>query len=420
LNFLAEFVWRTDGNFDNQAKIKVCHEYIIAYVVDISLFPSPPVIDPNVDANSKLFKESIRNTVVKNGPKNPISSIELPKGFPCDFGDGLITKRKDSWPHYLSDAVIKKGELTQSVIVKSGWSSKELLEEFIKNNFNPVNDSKGQETKFVITKTGAIELIKQRSQHTSHVISVLTNLGNTQSTSSKLQEMGVYFDYPKPVKLIKYLLQMNAAEEFLVLDFFAGSGSTAAAVYELNIEKNKKINYILVQIPEKIESSENLSNNKQGTISKIAINRIKQEAKASEGKSVDHGFKVYRLQKSNYNIWKNVEDNQLKALEAQFELFKSSLIDEWKEEDLITEIIMLEGFPLQSDIKSLAKCENNIKSVSSDFHEHRLLVCLDKKIYDKALSSLELNTNDVFICLDAALTDEQKIILSDKGLIKTI
>jgi hypothetical protein len=47
-------------------------------------------------------------------------------------------------------------------------------------------------------------------------------------------------------------------------------------------------------------------------------------------------------------------------------------------------------------------------------------VCLDKKIYDKALSSLELNTNDVFICLDAALTDEQKIILSDKGLIKTI
>jgi hypothetical protein len=203
---------------------------------------------------------------------------------------------------------------------------------------------------------------------------------------------------------------MNAAEEFLVLDFFAGSGSTAAAVYELNIEKNKKINYILVQIPEKIESSENLSNNKQGTISKIAINRIKQEAKASEGKSVDHGFKVYRLQKSNYNIWKNVEDN----------LFKSSLIDEWKEEDLITEIIMLEGFPLQSDIKSLAKCENNIKSVSSDFHEHRLLVCLDKKIYDKALSSLELNTNDVFICLDAALTDEQKIILSDKGLIKTI
>jgi adenine-specific DNA-methyltransferase len=213
---------------------------------------------------------------------------------------------------------------------------------------------------------------------------------------------------------------MNAAEEFLVLDFFAGSGSTAAAVYELNIEKNKKINYILVQIPEKIESSENLSNNKQGTISKIAINRIKQEAKASEGKSVDHGFKVYRLQKSNYNIWKNVEDNQLKALEAQFELFKSSLIDEWKEEDLITEIIMLEGVPLQSDIKSLAKCENNIKSVSSDFHEHRLLVCLDKKIYDKALSSLELNTNDVFICLDAALTDEQKIILSDKGLIKTI
>lgn len=55
-NFVGQFVWRTDGNFDNQAKIKICHEYIIAYAKSADLFPHPPVVDPSVPSNSKLFR----------------------------------------------------------------------------------------------------------------------------------------------------------------------------------------------------------------------------------------------------------------------------------------------------------------------------------------------------------------------------
>ncbi|HDZ0843287.1 TPA: site-specific DNA-methyltransferase, partial [Klebsiella pneumoniae] len=47
-NFLAQFVWRTDGNFDNQAKIKNCHEYILLYAKKEVNFPYPPVVDPNI------------------------------------------------------------------------------------------------------------------------------------------------------------------------------------------------------------------------------------------------------------------------------------------------------------------------------------------------------------------------------------
>src|SRR5690606_20576492 len=69
---LACFAWQTDGNFDNQAKIKIAHEYILAFTKNVDLFPMPQIVDPNVPAGSKLFRQEIRNTIVKNGPKNPV------------------------------------------------------------------------------------------------------------------------------------------------------------------------------------------------------------------------------------------------------------------------------------------------------------------------------------------------------------
>ena len=145
-NFLAQFVWRTDGNFDNQAKIKNCHEYILLYAKKEVNFPYPPVVDPNIPKGSKLFKSEIRNTIVKNGPKNPPSKITLPSGFPCDIISGRLNCAKNTWPVYHSEAEISDNKLTKPLVIESGWSSKELLLDFIKNNCNPINDSKGQET----------------------------------------------------------------------------------------------------------------------------------------------------------------------------------------------------------------------------------------------------------------------------------
>ena len=89
-NHLADFVWITEGNFDNQAKIKVAHEYVIAYAKLEKSFAPPPVVDPSLSRSSKIFNESIRNTIVKNGPKNPVSDLRLPAGFPADVAEADI------------------------------------------------------------------------------------------------------------------------------------------------------------------------------------------------------------------------------------------------------------------------------------------------------------------------------------------
>lgn len=276
-NRLANFVWRTDGNFDNQARIKDCHEYILCYAKDEAKFPTPAVIDPNIDEKSKLFKNIIRNTIVKNGPKNPISEVILPIGFPADFEQGTIKKRNNSWPHYNTDAIIEKSKLKNEITVKSGWSSKELLIDFIDSGFCEVIDTKNQKTRFIINETGTIDVIKERSENQSHVISVLSNLGNTQSMSAELKNMGLDFEYPKPTKLIKYLCSLVNASNASFVDFFAGSGTTGHAVLNLNKEDGGNRKFILVEMGQYFD-----------TILKPRILKVIYSDNWKNGKSLDN------------------------------------------------------------------------------------------------------------------------------------
>ncbi|MBG7611051.1 site-specific DNA-methyltransferase [Polaribacter sp. BAL334] len=252
-NFITNFTWRTDGNFDNQAKIKINHEYILCYSKNSELFEYPEIIDPNITEDSKLYKTEIKNTIVKNGPKNPISEVVIPVGFPCDIKNGIIKARTNSWPHYQSDAIIKNNKLTNEVIVKSGWSSKGIFEKFIKGKFKTVKDSKNQETSFTISKTGAIESIKSRKK-ASHVVSSLFNMGSTQNMSSALKKMGVDFDYPKSLTLIEYLISIVNGDNFIVLDSFAGSGTTAHAVLNLNKKDDRNRKFISIEMMDYVET----------------------------------------------------------------------------------------------------------------------------------------------------------------------
>ena len=252
-NFIAQLVWRSDGNFDNQAKIKICHEYILCYIKNPDLLGLPVGVDPNATDKSKIHNAEVRNTVVKNGPKNPMSKVELPKGFPCAISDLVIEPRRDAFPYYYQRAVISDGKLLESVTVESGWASKNILQSFIDNHFEPVLDSKGQITTFEITKTGAIEMIKKR-ETVSHVLSVLSNLGSTQNMGNELARMGISFDFPKPVQLIQYLLGFYSNADDIILDSFAGSGTTAHAVLNMNKADGRHRKFILVEMMDYADS----------------------------------------------------------------------------------------------------------------------------------------------------------------------
>lgn len=404
-NLIGCFCWKTDGNFDNQAKIKVCHEYILAYAKNERYFPAPPVIDPNIPSTSKLFREEIRNTIIKNGPKNPPTEVVLPKGFPCDIVTGKIIVKSIKWPQYNDDLEINDFKLSKKVTALSGWSSNAQLIKFIENGFEPVLDSKGQETRFILTKTGAIEAIKKRT-FISHVVSVLEKLGGTQKATVDLGELGELFDYPKPVGLIKYLCSMvDKEEEIVVMDFFSGSATTAHAVMQLNAEDGGHRKFIMVQWPEKTDEKSEAYKAGYKNICEIGKERIRRAgAKIKEDsplttQNLDVGFRVLKCDSSNmkevYYAPEEYSRNFMDMLEDNIEPDRTS-------EDLLFQVMLELGIELSSEIKESTIEDKRVFSVANDY----LIACFDKDVTEQVITEIAKKEPSYFVMRDSSMAND--------------
>lgn len=409
-NFLAKFAWKTDGNIDNQAKVKRSHEYVVCYCKEESKFPAPPVVDPNVPQDSKLYRDEIRNTIVKNGPKNPVSELKLPVGFPADFESGVIQARSDSWPHYMNDAIIENWCLVNSVVVKSGWSSRDLAQSFIDAGCSPIEDQKGQETEFKIIRSGAIEAIKKRGEYKSHVITALSNLGGPQKASSELEELGVKFDdYPKPTALIKYLIQMVSGSDFIVLDFFAGSATTGHAVLDVNAADNGNRKFILVQLPEPCPEDTHAFRAGYRTISDIGRDRLTKILQrknndllgTTEGKE---GFRSFKLSPSNFKTWQGNADT-FDETGKQLEMHVEHLSPESSAEDVLYELLLKAGFPLTTRVKTIEMAGKQVFSIE----DGALLICLEKEVTPELIDALADAEPLQVICLDVAFKGNDQL-----------
>ena len=387
-NLLCSFCWCTDGNFDNQAKIKRCHQYILMYAKREQAFPAPPVIDPSIPKTSKLYNSEIRNTIVKNGPKNPIAEVEIPVGFPCDFEEGKILASNVVWPQYSNDIVVQNKQVTLKTIAKTGWSSKAQLIEFINNGFKPIIDLKGQLTVFTITRTGAIEAVKKRSESQSHVISVLNNLGGSQKANVSLGSLSKYFDFPKPIELVKYLIQMNEGDDFICLDFFSGSATTAHAVMQLNAEDGGHRKFIMVQLPEKTDEKKEAYKAGYKNICEIGKERIrragkkiKEDAGLTAPADLDIGFRCLRLDESNMKAVYYRPDEV-----DQQDLF--SLVDNVKSdrtpEDLLFQVMLDLGVLLSSSIETKEIAGKKVFNVADGF----LLACFDHDVTEETVKAI--------------------------------
>lgn len=386
-NAVCTFAWRTDGNFDNQAKFKYCHEYILAYAKNEASFPHPLVVDPNVPETSKIFRPEIRNTIVKNGPKNPPSSILLPTGFPAAFEEGEIARRIDAWPHFEDSVRVANSKTQNPVAIFSGWSSRELLEEFIRNDCQPIVDAKGQATTFELTASGAVEAVKIRGE-ASHVISWLTGFGGSQKATAELDEIGVVFDdYPKPLSLIRYFIQMASSRKGVFLDFFAGSGTTAHATMLQNSLDGGQRKFIAVQMPENVDPATKAGKSGFRTIAEITKERIRRAGKKIiEGDchpdwNRDVGFRVFKVDTSNM---KDVyyRPDELK----QGDLL--DMVDNVKEdrtpEDLLFQVLVDWGVDLTLPIRREMVQGKTVFFVD----DNALVACFDKGVTEDLVKEL--------------------------------
>jgi adenine-specific DNA-methyltransferase len=440
-NFLGSFIWSTDGHTDNQKEIKTNHEYIIAYQKDSSANALNSVIDPNTREESNLHKGFAENSITKNGDKNPPSEVILPKGFPCSVSElflpksiiqedfyeevkklGYITREitrnyNTTYPIRRNDVKVKNGKLESEVSAYTGWANVNKLKAFIEGGFEPLVEEDGLMT-FYLSSRGVIYYRKER-ESAKNILSVLRGFMTTEKMRSELEKNEIYFSYPKPVDLLEYLISMGLKENDILLDFFAGSGSTGHAFY--NLANNLNASYILVQMAEPCNENSLAYQKGFKTIPEVTRKRLKHYSfELSDGAS-NFGFKYFKWSDSNFKKWSDYKGHDVAQLTAQFEEEANSpFAPDWNRNKLFTEILLLEGFPLDAQVEEMTIGDNAIKKVTSELVSNQLLICMDEKIGETLILDLKIDHNSSFICLDSAITNQDKLRLSDKGLIKTI
>ena len=259
-------------------------------------------------------------------------------------------------------------------------------------------------------------------------------VGHNQEANKELKDLfgekqDVVFATPKPVRLIRRMLQLvsDKIDNDIILDFFAGSCTTAQAVTEQNHEDGGNRRFIMVQLPEPT------GNKDYPTIAEIGKERIRRVVakmeKEKDGKlelkngngAEDLAFKVFNLAESNYKPWTGPDKKDPAAYADQMALYMDPFVPGWKPENVIWEVVIKEGYGLNSEIIHMKGItENAVYHVTDPDKGQSFRICLDEVLKPAAIRALALGKNDLFICRDKAMTDELVANLALQCRLKTI
>jgi adenine-specific DNA-methyltransferase len=234
-------------------------------------------------------------------------------------------------------------------------------------------------------------------------------VGHTQDAKKQLMEHVRFehtdnvLDTVKPTGLIRRMLQLATEPRSgdLVLDFFAGSGTTAHGVLQQNREDAGTRRFILVQLPEPLPKPES----QLRTIADIAKSRIRSvvaefnredadELDINGNGKLDMGFKTLKLARSNFRVWNG--ETVGNELERQIEMHIDHLSEASSAEEVLYELLLKAGFPLTTKVQTVKLVGKQVFSIENG----ALLICLEKEITSELIDALaEANPLQV-ICLD--------------------
>ncbi len=263
-------------------------------------------------------------------------------------------------------------------------------------------------------------------------------VGTTDQASADLEALigrGV-FPFPKPVQLIQkaisYIINKKEDKDCIVLDFFAGSGTTGHAVMNQNIKDGGHRKFILVQIPQLTDENSNARRAGYKTISEITIARnkavVEKYQKESEGKLIDEeyqqqldqlGFKVFTLSKSSFPRTDFAPD-PTKTEEENLALFHEYINEKerqltltFNEEELITEILIKQGFMLTYKLEKQTGFAKNTVYLASDGNKEAFIT-VDPSLDTETVEYFMQHTDKKFICIERALDTTKKFNLKEK------
>ena len=329
-NFVAQLVWERAFSPKNDAKfVSNSHDYVLMYARSINEF--------SIGRLDRTEKANARYSNPDNDPRGPWMSSDISVKTYSIANDYPITT--------------PSGRVIEPPASRCWSLSKKVFLERLHDNriwFGPNGDGVPRIKRFLS------ELRNEGMTPTSLLFH--KEVGHSQEGAKQVVELfdgKGYFDGPKPVRLIKRLLTMgNAKNNDIILDFFAGSGTTAHAVAELNAEDGGNRRWICVQLPELTDEKSEAYRAGYRTIADIARERIRRAGAkiradqadkfASRDVPLDLGFRAYRVDDSNFKQWNELvsdpEEIRQQALESIDPLEPNATDD-----DILTEVLLKRG-----------------------------------------------------------------------------
>lgn len=348
-NLVAQLVWKKSyGGGAKTKHVVILHEYILCFAKDKSLvgrLELPP--DPKARKYYKLkdAKFDVRGPYRLQPLATNSNDARENLRYPIPYNGVEIWPEKQwQWEKSRALAALANDEL--SIAEQDGrWTVnyKQYLrdEDGVERGAKPFSLLEGP-----YTQTGTSEL-------------------NALLGDAKL------FPFPKPTDLIKHLVQYaTPSNEFLFMDFFAGSGSSGDALLRLNAEDGGRRRFIEVQLPEPTGRSD------YKTIAEITrerLRRVGMELRSDGQLEVnDVGFRVFKLDSSNIAAWSPDHTDLSKSLLSHLE----HIVPERTHDDLLYELLLKLGLDLCVPIESKTIAGKNARSVGGGV----LITCLDVDI----------------------------------------
>lgn len=361
-------------------------EYVIVYAKNLQNLEKL-----SIEGTSDFTKKVINLT-------NPYSERVLEKGLLVKVGtNGIIKKgkylNKSMTVEYLDDVHFNDGKTINPVRVIAQFSvSQKKIDDYVKNSLLFITSNKG------LRRNVADEEIGKRKSITD----LLLDWGDNQESDNEIQDLFKTdcFEYAKPTKLIVNLTKSNFTENSIVLDFFAGSGTTADAVMQLNAEDGGGRKYILVQLPEQIDSKKSkpaydfVTNvlKAEPTIFEITKERLIRAAAKIKREKPDYqgdlGFKIIET----IPIWEdyNFEAEEFSPEQSLFDIDKlttadvRALLTTWKTYDGIALTQELQKIALDNYTGYYGK--SKLYLMNKGFTTEHLKLLLEKIDSDKAFN----------------------------------
>ncbi|WP_291102286.1 MULTISPECIES: site-specific DNA-methyltransferase [unclassified Flavobacterium] len=245
-NIIANLIWDL-GTGTQAGHFVRAHEYILSYFKNKDLVP-------NFRGGEGIIEHS---ALKKISFKNPSVEFTFPSGTRWDAPDDY--ELFETWGGSEKTTIVngrmiaKDGKLKEEVVLSAGFAQKNQMISWFNNQIT--FDSKGQlVTNFYFNKNGILRYEKERS--VINPPTVLKEIASTKNGSTNLQSIfnEQIFDFPKPVELVQYLVDLITDKNSIILDSFAGSGTTAHAVLNLNKQDGGNRKFILIEMEDYAET----------------------------------------------------------------------------------------------------------------------------------------------------------------------